>query len=287
MKLNGDIEIQVMDEKIKFLKVKVDEKKREIESLLKMLPVKKALDAQLVMLQIQYSQCKDRIKHMEEIIADPANESRKRDLGGKDPSPPELLRKIEQLEIELVQKEEKLLETDLLYKHLSWLLSRVHAAAEDGKQDTLLIAKRVRRIKVRTQKMMALVAELSMQQALAIKLQQEVRDKEQFLMIVSSRIDQGLPPPEEIENECLKILRNEKMQKEAHAAEQEQAAAPGYIRTTAEPRPTAYILSDEHTLPLPRPYGALAPFKPTEPGANMRHFRKPLVKPVQVGTGST
>lgn len=44
-----------------------------------------------------------------------------------------------------MQKEEKLLETGLLYEHLSWLLSRVHAAAEDRKQDTLLIAKRVRR----------------------------------------------------------------------------------------------------------------------------------------------
>ncbi|XP_057278535.1 coiled-coil domain-containing protein 146 isoform X3 [Pezoporus wallicus] len=289
---NGDIEIQVMDEKIKFLKVKVDEKKREIELLLKMLPVKKALDAQLVMLQIQHSQCKDRIKQMEEISADPANKSRKRELGGKDPSPPELLKKIEHLEMELVQKEEKLLETDLLYEHLSRLLSRVHAAAEDRKKDTLLIAKKTndtkKKIKARTQKMMALVAELSMQQELAIKLQQEVRDKEQFLMIVSSRIDEGLPPPEEIENECLKILRNEKMQKEAaearakRAAEEGQAAAPGYIRTTAEPRPTAYIPDDEHSLPLPRPYGALAPFKPTEPGANRRHFRKPVVKPIQV-----
>ncbi|XP_065522827.1 coiled-coil domain-containing protein 146 isoform X2 [Lathamus discolor] len=292
LRRNGDLEIQVMDEKIKFLKVKVDEKKREIESLLRTLPVQKALDAQLVMLQIQHSQCKDRIKQMEEISADPANESRKRDLGGKDPSPPELLKKIEQLEIELGQKEKKLLETDLLYEHLSRLLSRVHAAAEDRKQDTLLIARRTndmkKKIKARTQKMMALVAELSMQQELAIKLQQEVRDKEQFLMIVSSRIDQGLPPPEEIENECLKILRNEKMQKEAaearakRAAEEEQTAAPGYIRTTPEPRPTSYIPNDEHSLPLPRPYGALAPFKPTAPGANMRHIRKPAVKPIQV-----
>ncbi|XP_033919248.1 coiled-coil domain-containing protein 146 [Melopsittacus undulatus] len=289
---NGDIEIQVMDEKIKFLKVKIDEKRREIESLLKMLPVEKALDAELLMLQTQHSQCKDRIKQMEEIFADPANESRKRDLGGEDPSPPELLKKIEQLERELVQKEEKLLKIDLLYEHLSQLLSRVHATVEDRKQDKLLIAKKIndmkKKIRARTQEMMALVAELSMQQALAIKLQQEVRDKEQFLMIVSSRIDQGLPPPEEIENECLKILRNEKMQKEAaearakRAAEEEQAAAPGYIRTAAEPRPTAYIPNDEHSLPLPQPYGALAPFKPTEPGANMRHFRKPVVKPIQV-----
>ncbi|NWH50340.1 CC146 protein, partial [Fregata magnificens] len=159
---------------------------------------------------------------MEEIFADPVNESRKRDLGGKDPSPPELLKKIEQLEVELVQKEEKLLETDFLYEHISRLTDRTRATAENGKQATLLLAKRTNKlqkmIKDRTQKMMALVAELSMKQALAIKLQQEMRDKEQFLMAVSSRIDQGLPPPKETENEWLKILRNEKMQKEAAEA---------------------------------------------------------------------
>ncbi|KAM6287685.1 coiled-coil domain-containing protein 146 [Spheniscus humboldti] len=289
---NGDIEMQVMDEKIRFLKLKVAEKKRQIKLWLKALPVKNALDAHLVVLQIQHSQCKDRIQWMEEIFADPANESRKRDLGGKDPSPPELLKKIEQLEVELVQKEEKLLETDFLYEHISRLTDRIRATAESGKQDTLLLAKRTnelqKKIKDRTQKMMALVAELSMKQALAIKLQQEVRDKEQFLMTVSSRLDQGLPPPKETENEWLKILRNEKMQKEAaearakHAAEEEQAAAPGCVHTTAEQRPTAYIPDDEYSLPLPRPYGALAPFKPSEPGSNMRHFRKPTVKPIEI-----
>ncbi|XP_010285402.1 PREDICTED: coiled-coil domain-containing protein 146, partial [Phaethon lepturus] len=93
---NGDIEMQVMDEKIRFLKLKVAEKKRQIKLCFKALPVKNALDEHLVVLQIQYSQCKDRIKRMEEIFADSANERRKRDLGGKDPSPPELLKKIEQ-----------------------------------------------------------------------------------------------------------------------------------------------------------------------------------------------
>lgn len=34
---------------------------------------------------------------MEAILADPTNESRKRDLGGTDPSPPELRKKIEQV----------------------------------------------------------------------------------------------------------------------------------------------------------------------------------------------
>ncbi|NXA23765.1 CC146 protein, partial [Ibidorhyncha struthersii] len=229
---------------------------------------------------------------MEEIFADPMNKSRKRDLGGKDPSPPELLKKIEQLEVELVQKEEKLLETDFLYEHVSRLTERMRATAEDGKQDTLLLAKRTnelqKKIKDRTHKMMALVAELSMKQALAMKLQQEMRDKEQFFMTVSSRIDQGLPPPKETENEWLKVLRNEKMQKAAaearakRAAEEERAAAPGYVHTTAEQRPTAYIPDDEYGLPLPRPYGALAPFKPSEPSSNMRYFRKPTVKPIEI-----
>ncbi|KFV42878.1 Coiled-coil domain-containing protein 146 [Tyto alba] len=289
---NGDTEMQVMDEEIRFLKLKVAEKKRQIKLWFQALPVKNALNAHLVVLQIQYSQCKDRIKWMEEIFADPMDESRKRDLGGEDPSPPELLKKIEQLEVELVQKEEKLLETDFLYEHVCRLTDRTRAAAENGKQDTLLLAKRTnelqKKVKDRTRKMMALLAELSMKQALAIKLQQEMRDREQFLMTVSSRIDQGLPPPKETEKDWLKVLRNEKMQKEAaearakHAAAGEQAAAPDCVHVTAEQRPTAYVPDDEYSLPLPRPYGALAPFRPSDPGANMRHFRKPVVKPVEI-----
>ncbi|NXU52139.1 CC146 protein, partial [Turnix velox] len=229
---------------------------------------------------------------LEEIFADTSNESRKRDLGGTDPSVPELLKKIEQLEVKLVQKEEKLLETDLLCEHVSRLTARTQAMAENGRQDTLLLAKRTnelqRKIKDRTQKMMALVAELSMKQALTIKLQQEVKDKEQFFVTVSSRIDQGLPPPRETESEWLKVLRNEKMQKEAaearakRAAADAEAAGPGRIHTTAEQRPTAYVPDDGYSLPLPRPYGAHPPFKPSEPSSHLRHFRKPTVKPINI-----
>lgn len=50
---NGDIEMQAMDEKISFLKMKVAEKKRQIKFWFKALPTKKALDADLVVLQIQ------------------------------------------------------------------------------------------------------------------------------------------------------------------------------------------------------------------------------------------
>ena len=41
---------------------------------------------------------------------------------------------------------------------------------------------------------------------------------------------------------------------------------PNGVYTLVEPRPNAYIPESEMELPLPKPYGARAPFKP---GANM------------------
>lgn len=57
---------------------------------------------------------------------------------------------------------------------------------------------------------------------------------------------------------------------------------PNGVFTTAEQRPNAYIPEVETALPLPKPYGALAPFKPSETGANRRHIRKPVVKPIEI-----
>lgn len=51
------------------------------------------------------------------------------------------------------------------------------------------------------------------------------------------------------------------------------------IRTTAEPRPNAYI-PDE--LGIPKPYGGRGPFKPTEGGATMRHTRMPKPREIEI-----
>lgn len=53
MKLHGDVEIHVLDEKIRFLKLKIAEKQRQICVTQKLLPTKRALDADLAVLQIQ------------------------------------------------------------------------------------------------------------------------------------------------------------------------------------------------------------------------------------------
>ncbi|NXN86914.1 CC146 protein, partial [Bombycilla garrulus] len=194
---NGEIKMQVMDEQISFLKLKVAEKEREIKLFFKELTVKKALDAHVMRLQIQHSQCRDKIKQLEKNYGDATNESRKQEMGGKDPSPPELLRRIEQMEAELLQKEQRLLKIEFLCENISDLTDRIRAVVENGKQDTLLFARRSndlqRKINDKTQEIRALFAELAMKQTLAIELQQEIRDKEQFVMSASWMISQGLP----------------------------------------------------------------------------------------------
>ncbi|NWU77499.1 CC146 protein, partial [Onychorhynchus coronatus] len=193
---NGDNEMQVMDEEISILKRKVAEKKREIALCFTKLPLKNVLNANLAKLQIQYSQCTEKVKQLEEIFSDATNESRRHELGGKDPSAPELLKKIEQLEAELLQKEQKLMQKEFLCESISEKMDRIRAEAENRKQDMLLFARRItelqRKIKEKTQERRALIAELTMKQTLVIRLQQEIREKEQFVMIASWRINQGL-----------------------------------------------------------------------------------------------
>ena len=54
------------------------------------------------------------------------------------------------------------------------------------------------------------------------------------------------------------------------------------VYTTAEQRPNAYLPDNELDLPIPKPYGAHAPFKPSTQGSNMRHMRKPQLPPIDI-----
>lgn len=65
------------------------------------------------------------------------------------------------------------------------------------------------KIKDTTRKMMALVSELSMNQASAMKLQQEVRGKEQQLEQCYVRMERGEAPSEEAEREWNRMVRDE------------------------------------------------------------------------------
>ena len=65
------------------------------------------------------------------------------------------------------------------------------------------------RIKDTTRKMMAMVSELSMNQANALKLQQNLKEKEGDLEQCYIRMEKGEPPSDEIEQEWLRVLRDD------------------------------------------------------------------------------
>ncbi|KAK3102624.1 hypothetical protein FSP39_012745 [Pinctada imbricata] len=184
---------------------------------------------------------------LEKELENPYDEKRVRYLEGKDPPPAELQNKIEDLEMRLSEKEEALLEKDLIFEQVNRIADRVKNKAEGGKEDTLELAKRVNdlqaRIKDTTRKMMAMVSELSMNQANALKLQQGLKEKEAELEQCYIRMEKGEPPSDEIEHEWLRLLRDEdrrlKDREELRMAEEEeeQYKIAGGITTTAEPRP--------------------------------------------------
>lgn len=289
---NGDVELRAREEEIRFLKMEVNETKRSIAVAQKNMPNKRALDNELVTSQILLVACRERLAQLEKKLEDPSDENRVRLLGGEDPEPEILAKKIEELELRLAEKEEKLLEKDLIFEEVTRLADRTKKKSETGKEDTLELAKKVNeyqaKIKDTTRKMMALVSELSMNQAAAMKLQQEVKGKEQELEQCYVRMERGEAPCEEAEREWLRMARDEErrtkelLEKKEREEEEEHYLLPGGIYTTAEPRPNAYIPDDDSELPIPRPYGSLAPFKPTEPGSTMRHIRKPIIKPIEI-----
>merc|ERR1719240_312499 len=98
---------------------------------------------------------------------------------------------------------------------------------------------------------------------------------------MNHNMEQGLPPSEDIEKEWLRHEAD--LERRGVTSSQKsvlQETAPAQLtHTTAEPRPNAYIPDD---LGIPRPYGALAPFKPTELGATMRHIRRPQPREIEL-----
>ena len=80
---------------------------------------------------------------LEKKLEDPSDENRIRLLGGDDPEPEVLAKKIEELELRLAEKEEKLLEKDLIFEEVTRLADRTKKKSETGKEDTLELAKKV------------------------------------------------------------------------------------------------------------------------------------------------
>lgn len=121
------------------------------------------------------------------------------------------------LEIKLAKVEEQCLEKDLIIEQVNRLTERITNKVDSSKDDTLNLAKKVNsiqgQIKDTTKKMMAQVSELSISQAQALKLQEEVKNKEILLEQFYNRMEKGEAPSEELELEWIRLTDNEERSK--------------------------------------------------------------------------
>uniref|UniRef100_A0A3P9LCV8 Coiled-coil domain containing 146 n=1 Tax=Oryzias latipes TaxID=8090 RepID=A0A3P9LCV8_ORYLA len=269
--------LETVERNIKKLQQEIDERKRHIDLKNKELHQKKQLEEEITVLQIELSEASN--KTLESVN----READFTELKSKVPSSVELVKKMEQLEGNLVERERQLLEKELLVEQVTRLTKPLGEQAENYQQDSLSLAKRLNEVRTHlidtNQRIMAVSAELSVKQADASCEQQQIKEKEVQMEQCQRRLEQGLSPHPEIEEEWKRRLRDkrrrqkDKEEKEKLAGEDKWRHLQSGKRTTADIRPNAYIPEND-PLPLPKPYGAMAPFKPSQPGANMRHFAK-------------
>ncbi|XP_034433995.1 coiled-coil domain-containing protein 146 isoform X1 [Hippoglossus hippoglossus] len=281
----GNVALETLEREMKDLQSAISEERRQIELKEKEVPLKRKLDGEIAVLQIELSEARDKtLECLNQTVA-------YKELKGDDPTTNELVRKMEQLKVNLAERERQLLEKTLLVDQVTRLSKPLSEQDENCRQDRVSLGKKLNEIRAQiieaTHRLMAVSAELSMKQAAALSQQQEIKERELQMDRCQRQQEQGLPPCPEMEEEWRRMLRNkrrrqrDKEEREKLAQEEEWNQLPNGEFTTAESRPNAYI-PETDSLPLPKPYGAQAPFKPSQPGANMRHIRKPTLKPIEM-----
>jgi len=290
----GQVDLRKREQEIRMLKITLADQARHKEVMLKKRDTVPGFEGEVKVLQQELKSEREECDRLSKALVTPNNTQRWRWVRQEPPDPDELRDKIHLLEERLNDKQEQLLEKELVLEEVSNLSERLRKQANDGRGDTLELAKKVNeyqaKIRAKTRKMMACVSELSMYQASAMKLAQEKEEMSELLASANDRLGAGEVPIDGLEEEWARIqFREMKLDQERQMREQDAkqpATAGGFssstvhvTRTTAEPRPNAYI-PDE--IGIPKPYGACAPFKPQEAGASMRHIKKPVPQEIQI-----
>ena len=208
----GENEIKAKEEEVRMFNIELSDKQRELELIQKKAPDVPVLAEKVVSLKAELEQEKIKVKELSEKVENPeANPGRIREIDTYVPDQEFLEAKVHVLEERLNSKKESLLEKELVLEEISNLSEKLRKQALDGRKGTLELAEKINEFRAKTtelsRKMLATVAEVSMFQATAMKLEQEKQSKEKVLDDAKSRINKGLPPTQECEDDWLAMER--------------------------------------------------------------------------------
>lgn len=228
---------------------------------------------------------KNKVKTLSSQIENPIDSDRWKELGGEDLDDEQLDAKINVLVQRLSEGKEQLIEREVLLEETKAETLKLQENMKLTSKTTQPMVKRLNdyqnRLRDVTRSMMALVSELSMYQAISLKLEEEREQQEELLQQSRRLVSEGKPPGDDALRDLRRLLR----EKKSSAISTEKSSddfghvyypASYALRTTAEPRPTAYI--PDSGIEIPKPYGAMAPFKPSEfSGTTMRRICPPVI----------
>jgi len=282
----GEIQLLKRTEELRLLRLQTEELKRQYLAARKRLPEIESNNAKIQDLEAQLAEMRRKTDECSNLLEDPNNAERWRPLEGEDPTFEQLTTKIRTLEGRLNVKREQLLEKELVLEEVSALTNKMRVQAisrrDSAKEFVDQLNEFQTKIRETTKKMLASVSELSMYQATALRLQQEKAARESTLEAANWRASHGVAPTDDAVKDLDRTEKNRVLQAEATLRREERLAqlpAAGTIKTSAEPRPSAYIPDD---IGIPKPYGLHAPFKPSESGSTMRHVRVPNPRQIEI-----
>lgn len=280
----GEIALQELEQHVRIIRLSVQEYRRQVSVMSWRLPEFEKLQARAKELEQALNEERERTQQLSTQLEDPGNAERWNNLGGEDMDVEEMMLKISVLQKRLDEKREQILQRELVIEEIAMSIEKMKLQMAENKDTSIASAATVNqlqgRIRETTKRMLATVSELSMYQATALKLEEEKQRLGKALEEAQWRVAHDQAPSEDAVKEWHRIQRAQTQRLDSSVELDDGfrvIQSDGFVRTTAELRPTAYI-PDE--IGLPKPYGALAPFKPTSPGSNMRHIRPP--KPQEI-----
>lgn len=208
----GENEIKGREEEIRMLSIELADKDRELSLIQKKAPEVPVFAEKVVSLKAELEQERAKVKELSEKVEDPEkNPGRIREVGSDVPEQEFLEAKVHVLEERLNLKKEALLEKELVLEEITNLSEKLRKQALEGRKGTLELAEKINEFRAKTtelsRKMLATVAEVSMFQATAMKLEQEKQAKEKILEESKERLGRGEPPTPDAEAEWQRMER--------------------------------------------------------------------------------
>ncbi|XP_016519953.1 coiled-coil domain-containing protein 146 isoform X1 [Poecilia formosa] len=182
------------------LQIEINDKKRQTDLKRRKVLLKRKQEEEIIMLQIKLSEARDAtLKSVTRTL-------QCRELKGDDPPAPELVKKMEQLEANLAEREHQLLEKELQVEQVTRMSEPLGEQAESCRLHSLSVAKKLNEARAKIFNinlcLMAVSAEVSMKQAVALSEHRQMKERELQLSEARDKMLKSLVKSIESEDEA-------------------------------------------------------------------------------------